>query len=72
MQQLKRGGAWQLLLILLLAAVMRFGRGDLVEYYHDDAMLATLALESADGLRLPLTGILSSTGIPTRRSAYIC
>ncbi len=64
MQQLKRGGAWQLLLILLLAAVMRFGRGDLVEYYHDDAMLATLALESADGLRLPLTGILSSTGIP--------
>jgi len=63
-QQLKRGETWQLLLILLLAVVMRFGRGDLVEYYHDDAMLATLALESADGLRLPLTGILSSTGIP--------
>ncbi len=64
MQQLKRAGAWQLLLILLLAAAMRFGYGDLVEYYHDDAMLATLALEAADGLRLPLTGILSSTGIP--------
>lgn len=43
---------------------MRFGRGDIVEYYHDDAMLATLALQSADGMRLPLTGILSSTGIP--------
>ncbi|MDE2821104.1 MAG: hypothetical protein OXI40_15335 [Chloroflexota bacterium] len=61
---LKRGEAWQLLLILLLAALVRFGRGDLVEYYHDDAMLATLALEAADGLPLPLTGILSSTGIP--------
>lgn len=64
MQQLKRGGAWQLLLILLLAAVMRFGHSDLVEYFHDDAMLATLALEAAEGLPLPLTGILSSTGIP--------
>ena len=64
MKQLKRGEALQLLLILVLAAAMRFGRAEVVEYYHDDAMLATLALESADGLRLPLTGILSSTGIP--------
>ena len=53
-----------LLLIVLLAAVLRFGRGDVVEYFHDDAMLATLALELADGLDFPLTGILSSTGIP--------
>ncbi len=53
-----------LLLILALAAALRFGRGDVVEYFHDDAMLATLALELADGLRFPLTGILSSTGIP--------
>ena len=43
---------------------MRFSRGDVVEYFHDDAMLATMALELADGLRFPLTGILSSTGIP--------
>ncbi len=51
-------------LIILLAAALRLGRGDLVEYFHDDAMLATLALELADGIRFPLTGILSSTGIP--------
>ena len=53
-----------LLLIVLLAAGLRIVRSDVVEYFHDDAMLATLALELADGLRLPLTGILSSTGIP--------
>ena len=53
-----------LLLILLLAAALRLGRGDVVEYFHDDAMLATLALELADGLSFPLIGILSSTGIP--------
>ena len=64
MRQFRSSAALQLLLILLLAADMRFGRGDIVEYYHDDAMLATLALQSAEGMGLPLTGILSSTGIP--------
>ncbi|MCY3834218.1 MAG: hypothetical protein OXG85_14490 [Chloroflexi bacterium] len=53
-----------LLLVVLLAAALRLGRSDVVEYFHDDAMLATLALELADGQRFPLTGILSSTGIP--------
>ncbi len=53
-----------LLLVVFFAAAMRFSRGDVVEYFHDDAMLATMALELADGLRFPLTGILSSTGIP--------
>ena len=53
-----------LVLILALATALRFGRSDVVEYFHDDAMLATLALELADGLRFPLTGILSSTGVP--------
>lgn len=53
-----------LLLVVFLAAALRFSRGDVVEYFHDDAMLATMALELADGLRFPLTGILSSTGIP--------
>lgn len=60
----QRRALLSLLLILALAAALRFGRGDVVEYFHDDAMLATLALELADGLRFPLTGILSSTGIP--------
>ena len=53
-----------MLLVVSLAAALRFNRGDVVEYFHDDAMLATMALELADGLRFPLTGILSSTGIP--------
>ena len=39
-----------LLLIVLLAAALRLGRSYVVEYFHDDAMLATLALELADGL----------------------
>jgi len=53
-----------LCIILLIASWMRLGRSDIVEYFHDDAMLATLALEMADGENVPLTGILSSTGIP--------
>ena len=53
-----------LLCILLMAAWLRLGRGDVLEYFHDDAMLATLAQEMAAGERRPLTGILSSTGIP--------
>ncbi len=58
-------------LVVLLAAAMRLGRGDIVEYFHDDAMLTTLALELAQGLRFPLTGILSSTGVPNSPvSAY--
>ena len=61
-----------LLVILAIAAFMRFGRADVVEYFHDDAMLSTLALEMSDGLRFPLTGILSSTGIPNSPvSVYI-
>jgi len=53
-----------LCLILLVAGWMRLGRAGIVEYFHDDAMLATLALEMADGEYFPVTGILSSTGIP--------
>ena len=51
-------------IILLIAGWMRLGRNGIVEYFHDDAMLSTLALEMADGENFPLTGILSSTGIP--------
>ncbi len=59
-------------LVLAVAAFFRFGRADIVEYFHDDAMLATLALELADGARFPWTGILSSTGIPNSPlSVYI-
>lgn len=61
-----------LALIVLLAAALRLGRSGVVEYFHDDAMLSTLALELAHGLSFPLTGILSSTGIPNSPvSAYL-
>ncbi|MCS6835193.1 MAG: hypothetical protein NZ750_04150 [Anaerolineae bacterium] len=54
-----------LLLIVFIAAVLRLGEPQIVEYFHDDAMLATLAREWVTGRSgLPLTGILSSTGIP--------
>lgn len=53
-----------LLFMLFIAAFMRFGRPGIVEYFHDDGMLATLAQEMADGKVFHLTGILSSTGIP--------
>lgn len=53
-----------LIIIMLIAGWMRLGRGDIVEYFHDDAMLSTLALAMVDGESFPLTGILSSTGIP--------
>jgi hypothetical protein len=53
-----------LLLILFVAAVMRFGQAGLVEFFHDDAMLSSLAQEMAAGQNFPLRGINSSTGIP--------
>jgi hypothetical protein len=53
-----------LVVILFIAAFMRFGRPGIVEYFHDDGMLATLAQEMADGRAFHLTGIISSTGIP--------
>ena len=59
-----RGDALALLLILAAAAGMRLARIDIVEYFHDDAMLASLALDMTRGGEFPLVGILSSTGIP--------
>ncbi len=49
---------------LLIAGALRLAHPTFVEYFHDDAMLVTLAQEMARDGRLPLTGILSSTGIP--------
>src|SRR5688572_4051275 len=53
-----------LLLILFIAVLMRFSQPDIVEFFHDDAMLSTLAQEMAAGERFPVTGINSSVGIP--------
>lgn len=60
----KRFDIISLAIILVIAAFMRFGRAGIVEYFHDDGMLATMAQEMANGQAFHLTGILSSTGIP--------
>ena len=51
-------------LVLLVAALMRFGQSGIVEFFHDDAMLSTLAQDMAQGRSFPFTGINSSVGIP--------
>lgn len=53
-----------LLLVLFIAAVMRLSEAGVAEFFHDDAMVANMAQELADGERWPFTGIISSTGIP--------
>ena len=53
-----------LCLVLFTASVMRFGNPGIVEFFHDGAMLSTLAQEMASGKRFPVTGINSSVGIP--------
>ncbi len=50
--------------VLLIAAVMRLHQADIVEFFHDDGMLATLAQEIITSEQWHWTGIISSTGIP--------
>lgn len=53
-----------LAVILFIAGFLRLGEAGVVEYFHDDGMLATLAQELVTGQRFAWTGIISSTGIP--------
>jgi hypothetical protein len=53
-----------LILILFVAALMRFGQAGIVEFFHDDAMLSSLAQDMVAGKDFPFTGINSSVGIP--------
>ncbi|MCB9459400.1 MAG: glycosyltransferase family 39 protein [Anaerolineaceae bacterium] len=53
-----------LLLILFVAGLLRLGQPGIVEFFHDEAMLSSLAQDMVDGKHFPLTGINSSTGIP--------
>ncbi len=53
-----------LLFLLALAAILRMGDIDLAEFFHDEAMVSTLAQEIAQGERFRFTGIVSSVGIP--------
>lgn len=53
-----------LMLILFVAALMRFGQAGIVEFFHDEAMLSSLAQDMVSGRSFPFTGINSSVGIP--------
>lgn len=53
-----------LLLVLFAAALLRFAEPGVVEFFHDEAMVADLAQQMVSGERWPLTGIISSVGIP--------
>lgn len=53
-----------LTLILFAAGLMRFGQAGIVEFFHDDAMLSSLAQDMVAGKNFPFTGINSSVGIP--------
>lgn len=53
-----------LLLVLFVAGLMRYGQVNVVEYFHDDGMLATMVQEIVQGEAWHWTGIISSVGIP--------
>lgn len=50
--------------ILLIAAFLRMGSPQVVEFKRDEAALSLLALDVARGGQLPLLGIGSSVGVP--------
>ena len=62
--QIKRRDLISLLLILFVAAMMHLGEPDVVEFFHDEAMVSILAQEMAHGEAFPTRGIVSSVGIP--------
>jgi 4-amino-4-deoxy-L-arabinose transferase-like glycosyltransferase len=53
-----------LLLVLLIVAVLRLGDLPLAEFFHDEAMVSLLAQDLALGESFPMTGIISSVGLP--------
>lgn len=68
----ERGDLLTLLLVITLAAAARFVNPGTVEFFHDDAMLASLAQDFVSGGPLPTTGINSSVGIPNApHSVYL-
>lgn len=52
-----------LLLIVAVGAWLRFSRFDLLEFQRDEAHAAQLALQWLGGGKLPLAGLVSSTGV---------
>ncbi len=52
------------LFIIVLAAYLRMGMPEIVEFKRDEANLSLLALDFASGENFPLLGITSSVGLP--------
>ncbi|MFC1960659.1 glycosyltransferase family 39 protein, partial [Chloroflexota bacterium] len=59
-----------LLLILLVAAVLRLGRPDVLHFQYDQAEIATLAQDVASGRAAHLLGQISSAGLPNSPMAH--
>lgn len=58
--------------LIVLAALLRLGHPQVIEFKRDEANLALLALDLARGVDFPLLGIGSSVGIPNSPlSVYI-
>ena len=53
-----------LVIIVFIAAILRYGQAGIVEFFHDDAMLASLAQDIVAGEAWYWTGINSSVGVP--------
>jgi 4-amino-4-deoxy-L-arabinose transferase-like glycosyltransferase len=61
-----------LLLVLAVAALMRFVQPGVLEFLHDEAYLSLLAQDMVSGKGIPLTGMPSSVGVPNSPvSVYI-
>src|SRR5579863_3132546 len=56
-------GAWEILLILLVAAFLRFYRLDTTELDQDQAMLYRMAYDAVHHMLLPTTSNAASIGI---------
>jgi 4-amino-4-deoxy-L-arabinose transferase-like glycosyltransferase len=68
----RRRDLLSLLLVLAVAAFMRFAEPGILEFLHDEAYLSLLAQDMVSGKGIPLTGMPSSVGVPNSPvSVYI-
>ena len=62
--RIERRDGLLLVIIVFIAAILRYGQAGIVEFFHDDAMLASLAQDIVAGDAWYWTGINSSVGVP--------
>ncbi len=60
----RSGERWALIAILALAAILRLGWPGISEFKKDEAHIALMALDLAEGRSFPLHGIGTSVGLP--------